>query len=426
MEDSSETSQRLEDVDGPGDTEQQEEAPTQSSQADFESHLRMEQPQAGSLLDLAAQDENRNGRHDVPIGNSTIGDPAKISIGFGSLSKEMRELVWESAWCTRLVRSDLPPCLHRQMHDPGVLCDACFRRLTRVPARDPSVAFVSHEARDCAWKRAKALALTLWTWTLIQGRTYYNPGTDILWLCSATLLRAVQVYGPMNRDEVLIEAMEPEAAVMIDMDLIFQCDTYETEYAVLNLLYHWYLKSHSHVHLNMHTFELDLGDEAWQQALEWDLFREYEGQSRLVALDDIDTLRKCLALRWASTMDLHAPAAPLAIRLLVEDDLRALGRKYVTLRVMRIHTLMWSLRWPQTWRASDRLGLSDVQVFRLRLADVLMEVYGGAGPNSGRGEVIMGLDGRLREGHPVVEGFDISLPEFKPVVVFEVAARRRP
>lgn len=59
-----------------------------------------------------------------------------------------------------------------------------------------------------------------------------------------------------------------------------------------------------------------------------------------------------------------------------------------------------------------------------------MEIHGTAVRDGGigeeiMGEEIMGLDGRLKEGHPLVEKHQMRLPKFHPVVVFEVPARRR-
>lgn len=247
----------------------------------------------------------------------------------------------------------------------------------------------------------------------------------MIWLCSASLLRAAKVYGPANRDDVLNEAVDPEPPIMVDIDLVYQCDTREAEYAVANLMYHQYLKTRRHVYVHAHSFELVLNDTAWQQALEWNLFREYEGQSLLVALDDVETLKKCFTLRWLCNIDPQAPAASRAMQLLVEDDLKALRQRYRVARIMRSYVTQ-SMKWPSAWRNQERVGLTDLQVFKLRLADFLMEIHGIVEANSGMGEEIMELDGRFREGHPLVEEFQLRLPEFHPVVVFEAVARRRP
>lgn len=182
MEGSSNASQRREDAD-----KQPEKTPTKTLQTGLEIRLRRGQmqsktttpPQAGSSIDIAAQGEDRSGHHDDPSDDSdteesrhmgkddlatdksTTDDPASASNEFGGLPKELREMIWESSWCTRLVRPTIPQCLSPQMHAHGVPCATCSRQLARAPARDPSVAFVNHEARDCARNIAKALSV--WT-----------------------------------------------------------------------------------------------------------------------------------------------------------------------------------------------------------------------------------------------------------------------
>lgn len=212
---------------------------------------------------------------------------------------------------------------------------------------------------------------------------------------------------------------------MVDIDLVYQYETRAAEYAVTNLVYNWYLKTRRHVYVHVHSFDLVLNDVAWQQALEWDLFREYEAQSLLVALDDVETLKKCYTLRWLCSVDQRATVAPGAMQLLVEEDLKALRRRYKVSRILRSYVTQ-SMRWPTSWLRLDREDLTDLQVFTLRLADFLVEIHGIFEADSSMGEEIMGLDGRLRRGHPLVEGFQLRLPEFRPVVVFNVVARRRP
>lgn len=132
----------------------------------------------------------------------------------------------------------------------------------------------------------------------------------------------------MNRDDVLNEAVDPEAAVMVDIDLPYFFNNHGAEHAVMNLLYHWYLKTRSHVYLQVQRCTLRLDDGGWQKALEWGLFRECERQSHFVALDDTDTLKKCLALRWMSVYGSQPLAGSNAMWLLAEEDLKGLGHQY--------------------------------------------------------------------------------------------------
>lgn len=219
--------------------------------------------------------------------------------------------------------------------------------------------------------------------------------------------------------------MDPETAIMVDIDLLYQCETHAAEYAVANLAYNWYLKTRRHVYVHVHSFDLVLNEVAWRQALEWDLFREYEAQSLLVALADVETLKKCYTLRWLCSVDQQALAASGAMQLLVEEDLKALRRRYKLTRIIRSRATHF-LRWPTSWLCRDREDLTELQAFKLCLAEFLVEIYGIFKADGSMGEDIMGLDGRLRAGHPLVEGFELRLPEFRPVVVFNVAARRRP
>lgn len=180
MEESSGASLRREDAD-----EQPEKTPTRTLQTDPGVRLQRGQlqsdtttsPQAESSIDIAAQEENRSGRPDNPSDDDdaddgqnlskneltadtdSTDDPAKIPNKFGGLPKELREMVWESAWCTRLVRPTMPQCPSPQLHTHGAPCTTCFMPLTYASARDPSIAFVNHEARDCARNIAKPLSV---------------------------------------------------------------------------------------------------------------------------------------------------------------------------------------------------------------------------------------------------------------------------
>lgn len=180
MEGSSDASLRRGDAD-----EQPEITPPKTLQTDPEVRLQRGQlqsdtttsPQAGSSIDVVAPDGNRSGRPDNPSDDddadeghnsskdglaadkNSTDDPAKTPNKFGGLPKELREMVWESAWCTRLVRPTMPQCPSPQLHNHGAPCTTCFMPLTYASARDPSTAFVNHEARECARNIAKPLSV---------------------------------------------------------------------------------------------------------------------------------------------------------------------------------------------------------------------------------------------------------------------------
>lgn len=180
MEEPSDASLRRGDAD-----EQPEKTPPRTLQTDPEVRLQRGQlqsdtttpPQAGSSIDVAAPDGNRSGRPDNPSDDddadegynsskdglaadkNSTDDPAGTPNKFGGLPKELREMVWEGAWCTRLVRPTMPQCPSPQLHTHGAPCTTCFMPLTYASARDPSIAFVNHEARECARNSAKPLSV---------------------------------------------------------------------------------------------------------------------------------------------------------------------------------------------------------------------------------------------------------------------------
>ncbi|ROW15904.1 hypothetical protein VPNG_02532 [Cytospora leucostoma] len=211
---------------------------------------------------------------------------------------------------------------------------------------------------------------------------------------------------------------------MIDFSLLYTCFTQENQQRILNFLYHWYLKTRSDVYLRVDSRTLALDNWGWGLALRWNLFREYEGQSLLVPLEDVNTLCRCLALCHASTARGHGNSWE-EIALLVEWDLKDLERKYEGDRLLRMFGRGFNTG-QSVWRRADRHAQPALQTFVLHIADFLMETHGIAEAGSGRGEEILGPEGRLREDNPIVEHFQFRLPRFHPVCVFEVPARSIP
>ncbi|KUI71117.1 hypothetical protein VM1G_07287 [Cytospora mali] len=393
----SDTSQSLNGADESGHAEQSEKSPTTppALEADLET--------SGSCEGHHANKDDYMTEISIPSA------PAKPPTNFNNLPTELREMIWPYAWCRRLVKPYIVIC--RVWHTFETTCALCRTRVRYAPARDPPAAFVNHEALECARRSAKPL--TVWP---LPRNFFYNRRTDVIWLDWSSLLNAMRYHGPVNHDDVLNEALDPEAAIMVDMFIFYGCTTREEENRILNLLYHRYLKTRDHVYLEFDTYPLELSEEAWRQALEWDLFRKYEGQSHLVSLDDRDTLDKYLTL-WQLSRPDHRDVAMIRLSLL---------QKYTLMRLSRVYLSEAVPRWPPAWHRVEREGLTDLQVFMLRLVDFLMESHGIADVDSGRGEEIIGPDGRLDKDHPLVKQAQLRLPEFHVVVVFEVAARSRP
>ncbi|KUI61074.1 hypothetical protein VP1G_08254 [Cytospora mali] len=411
----SDNSQSPKGADKSGHSEQPEKNPTTppALEAILETSLQIYEPEnstailpqamssPGSIVPDEGGSGSREGRHankdDYVSEISIPGAPAKPPTKFSDLPTEIREMIWPHAWCRRLVKPSIVIC--RVWHAFETTCALCRTRVRYAPARDPPAAFVNHEALECARRSAKPL--NVW---------------PLPWDHFRSLLNATRYHGPVNHGDVLNEALDPEAAIMVDMFIFYGCTTREEENRILNLLYHRYLKTRDHVYLEFDTYPLELSEEAWRQALEWDLLRKYEGQSHLVSLDDRDTLDKYLTL-WQLARPDHRNIAMIRLSLL---------QKYTLMRLSRVYLSEAAPRWPPAWHRVEREGLTDLQIFMLRLVDFLMESHGIADVDSGRGEEIIGPDGRIMKDHPLVKQAQLRLPEFHVMVVFEVAARSRP
>lgn len=233
---------------------------------------------------------------------------------------------------------------------------------------------------------------------------------------------------PPNERDVLNAALDPRADLMVDISLLYACISRKNQHEFLNFLYRRYLRTRSDVYHRVDSRTLELDDRGWAMAVVWNIFREHEGhegQSLLVPLDDLDTLCRCLTLRHLRTTRGQGNVVD-ELCLLVESDLRDLQRKCEGDRLMRIFKV-GPRTWPpgRVWRRASRQVQPALQNFILQVADFLMETHGIAEAGSGRGEEILGPDGRLREGHPFVEHFQLRLPRFRPVCVFEVPARSK-
>lgn len=105
--------------------------------------------------------------------------------GFSDLPLEIREMIWEQAWCRRVVKPLIGSCAGPHAFEDS--CAICINKVRPAPTREPSVAFVNREA----WRRARKTALPLTVWPedrvppeVTNGRVFwFNHHTDVIWLC---------------------------------------------------------------------------------------------------------------------------------------------------------------------------------------------------------------------------------------------------
>lgn len=133
-----------------------------------------------------------------------------------------------------------------------------------------------------------------------------------------------------------------------------------------------------------------LTEEGWQKAFHEGLFSGHDQETRLVPANDENLIKKYEALRHYS----HQHIKPS--------------------RKASFDKMVWSDQ-PKVWNGTQ--DLSDAQVLMLQLADFLMW---DMGLGYGRGGEIMEPDGHLKEYHPLVQQFDLKLPDFTPNLAFAV------
>lgn len=333
---------------------------------------------------------------------------------FPDLPYELKLDILERAWPTRLVRS----CTV----DPGIFsCLGCIPMLNVPTSRPASLSLVSHLIQSCI-QRSTAKTVTVWTRMPANGQLlrllrhrrafWYNRETDLFWLHHRSLKRVISLAGPFRGDDPLTAALDPRKAIMVDANML-DCYLDPREgAAMLNLVYWNYLRPRMHVYIRVWYMFLTLTAQGRKIAYERKLFAGYEAESRLVDVNDKKTLVRYLELLEYSSHRRRHERTESVIVIIIIFMVAVMNNVWRFRRAQ--NTLAWSVA---TRLPNFRVELTDAQLFQVHIADFALECH-GAGPRQG-GRILQ-RDGSLKHGHPFVKEFQIRLPLYTPVCVFEV------
>lgn len=300
-------------------------------------------------------------------------------------------------------------------------CKVCEAYRWRPPTQAPAVMQVCREARHeilkistpvstwfvesalpdhllASWSRAQTqeyLDDIMYRDEMVPMITHFSAKNDLVYVDPASLRRFSQLPGPLNHDDVFQAALNPEVTLSLCSGLFNQWnhpyDSFPLLQNGLQALYHRYLRTRKHIYIGVNGMPpYVLTEEGWQKAIHEGLFSGHSEETRLVDANDKDLIKKYEALRHYSLQHIKPS------------------------RKISFEQMLWSDQ-PQVWNGIQ--NLSKAQVLMLQLADFLMW---DMGLGYGRGGEIMGPDGHLKENHPLVQQFDLRLPDFTPNLAFKV------
>lgn len=341
---------------------------------------------------------------------------------FSDLPPEIRCTIWAMALPRRTIYAYLSKPAPRLDCRSRQHCKVCQAYNWKPPARVPAVMQACREARQeilrittplsmwlvegvlpdhllASWSRTQQqefLEENIYRDEMIPVITHFNAKADFIYLDPASIRRFSELPGPLNHDDVFQAALDPGVTLSICTGLFEHCgedphDAFQSVQNGLRALYHRYLRTRRHIYIGVNAMPpFVLTEEGWQKAIREGLFSGQSEETRLVPANDENLIRKYEALRHHSHQHIQ-PSRKDTFDECVWSDQR------------------------RVWNGIQ--NLSDAQVLMLQLADFLMW---DRGLGYGRGGEIMEPDGHLKEYHPLVQQFDLKLPDFTPALAFAV------
>lgn len=340
---------------------------------------------------------------------------------FSDLPPEIRCTIWAMAWPMRIVYPYLSKPAPRSDCSSRQRCKVCDAYSWKRPASVPAVMQACREARheiqkiskpvstwlvesalsdhlSTSWSRAQTqefLDNVMYRDEMVPMITQFNAKKDMVYIDPASIRRFSQIPGPLNHDDVFQAALDPEVTLSLCAGFFNQWghpyDAFSLCQNGLRALYHRYLRPRKHIYIGVNGMPpYVLTEEGWQKAIHEGLFSGDSMETRFISANDKDLIRKYEALRHYSFQ--HTQSS----------------------RKNHFEEWLWSGP-PQVWNGIQ--NLSECQVLMLQLADFLMW---DMGLGYGRGGEIMEPDGHLKENHPLVQNFDLRLPDFTPDLAFAV------
>lgn len=339
---------------------------------------------------------------DISSTNST--DPnvpeALVSFEINKLPVEVRCKIWQAAMSARIVA----PVVR---YECELSTDCHLKHRHRYSVLQPrAVSQVCRESRDVASgsvKRVANITHTTFQPDRLESLHEYdhdpwsinlNQATDTIYLDWLVIHQRLRLGGHVDtRQDILTVAADPAVSLIIDAEG-FSGDSDSPSWIIrfvsrpkqlVDMLYRWYLKPRSHVFLLNQKRNLCLDiKEAARVINEEHLFLE-AGESRIISLDDVETIGKYFGLCDAPLRD--------------------------------IHEALQSRRQYEPAVLAQEFDVSYATWFKLCIADDVLEQH-GMGP--GQGWQIVDWEGEVKTEHPLVTQLDFRLPKMTEVAVFEL------
>lgn len=267
-----------------------------------------------------------------------------------------------------------------------------------------------------------------YSYEMHQQTFWFNPRTDLIYLGrnGKQALRSAECEGPVNHDDVLNAVLDPKAALVLSA--FINCDDPQPEQGLfrmnLHLLYGSYLRPRDHVYMCVQDIFICLNEENRQRAYDDGLFNEEEPQ-RFIDIDDIETIQKYVSLLQHDIHHVGGFRGGWSLETLESLRLNNRWQRHreyaeISATCPQVNNRRMEVLAQERLLHGSRKHVGDAQLLMLQIADCILLDYG---LGFRKGEEIMTLDGRLRADHPWVKKYDIKLPTFTPVCLFELLPR---
>lgn len=278
---------------------------------------------------------------------------------------------------------------------------------------------------DCrlyaAWERQDALENILYGEEMVPMIIPFNKKRDCIVITSTCIRCFLQLPGPPNHDDLFQVALDPEVTLLLHSSLfhdwLHPADAFATMRNGIQALYHRYLRPRKHLFIVVNAMPpYVLTEEGWQKAIHEGLFSGHREEVRHIPVADEALIRKYEALLHHCHQHIN-PSWRFRVNM---DEMLWSGRPHTwhgrqLAQFKNLNDASYS-QWILSRLFSSRDKVSIAVVFMLQIADFIMW---DMGLGYGRGEEIMDLDGHLKKNHPLVQQYDLRLPDFTPVVTFE-------
>lgn len=253
--------------------------------------------------------------------------------------------------------------------------------------------------------------------TLKQIYTWYSPKLDTITLDPIDIKIYEQV-GEAGQCDLFRLCKSPTTPLLV----LENPSKQRARKPAIRRMYPEYLKGRKTVFLNIGDFQLIPKDEGWEIIMAEQMFGATGKSTNLIHLDDAAATSRYSKL-WEHCCQDEKPTLAGHERL---DFGAWLGMTTEEREQNDAHG--WMKRYT-AWKVEDHAFeehlVTPRAYYLLQLADYIVDdpERGGSGPS--RGHEIMDYNGKLKEGHPLIQQLDVQLPEVILVCTVRVLRRCR-